>query len=157
MFDYVIVGAGSAGCVLANRLSEDPDSQILLLEAGPPDTNENIHVPLGYLKLGATEIDWDYHSMPEKECFGRRIPLPRGKVMGGSSSMNAMVYIRGNRADYDEWAAEGAAGWSYDDLLPYFIKSEANERGASRFHGADGPLSVQDGRSQHPLIDCIVE
>ena len=103
MYDYVIVGAGSAGCVLANRLSEDPDVQVLLLEAGPPDTNENIHVPLGYLKLGGTEVDWDYHSAPEHECNGRRITLPRGKVLGGSSSINAMVYIRGNRRDYDEW------------------------------------------------------
>ncbi len=127
MFDYVIVGAGSAGCVLASRLSEDPDVRVLLLEAGPPDTNENIHVPLGYLKLGATEIDWDYHSAPEQECLGRRITLPRGRVLGGSSSINAMVYIRGNRLDYDDW---GVPGWSWADLLPYFVKAEDNERGA---------------------------
>ena len=129
MYDYVIVGAGSAGCVLASRLSEDPDVQVLLLEAGPPDTNENIHVPLGYLQLGATEVDWDYHSAPEQECNGRRITLPRGKVLGGSSSINAMVYIRGNRRDYDDW---GVPGWSSADLLPYFLKAEDNERGASR-------------------------
>ena len=103
MYDYVIVGAGSAGCVLANRLSEDPDVEVLLLEAGPPDSNENIHVPLGYLQLARTEVDWDYCTAPEPQCHGRRIPLPRGRVLGGSSSLNAMVYIRGNRVDYDEW------------------------------------------------------
>src|ERR1700709_200271 len=119
MYDYVIVGAGSAGCVLAARLSEDPDVSGLLLEAGPPDVNENIHVPLGYLQLARTEIDWDYNSAPEPHCDGRRIALPRGRVLGGSSSVNAMIYIRGNRADYDGW---GAAGWSWDELLPYFCK-----------------------------------
>jgi choline dehydrogenase-like flavoprotein len=118
MYDYVIVGAGSAGCVLANRLSEDPDVSVLLLEAGPPDTNQNIHVPLGYLQLPRTEIDWDYCTAPEPECNSRRIPLPRGRVLGGSSSINAMVYIRGNRRDYDEW---GVPGWSAADLVPYFL------------------------------------
>ena len=120
-YDYIIIGAGSAGCVLANRLSEDPDVKVLLLEAGPPDTKENVHVPLGYLQLATTDVDWDYHSAPERECDGRRIPLPRGKVLGGSSSINAMVYIRGNRLDYDEW---GVPGWSFADLLPYFLKAE---------------------------------
>ncbi len=107
MYDYVIVGAGSAGCVLAARLSEDPETSVLLLEAGPPDTNQNVHVPLGYLSLARTEVDWDYHSAPEPNCNGRRISLPRGKVLGGSSSVNAMVYIRGNRRDYDEWGVRG--------------------------------------------------
>jgi len=144
MYDYVIVGAGSAGCVLAGRLSEDPDVQVLLLEAGPPDVNQNIHVPLGYLKLAATEVDWDYHSMPEDECSGRRIPLPRGKVLGGSSSINAMVYIRGNHRDYDEW---GVPGWSWSELFPYFLRAEDNERGASEWHGAGGPLPVSEQRS----------
>jgi choline dehydrogenase len=154
MHDYVIVGAGSAGCVLANRLSEDPDVQVLLLEAGPPDTNENIHVPLGYLQLGRTEVDWDYCTAPEPECNGRRIPLPRGKVLGGSSSINAMVYIRGNRRDYDEW---GVPGWAWADLMPYFLKAEDNERGASRWHGAGGPLAVSEGRSRNVMAKAFVD
>jgi choline dehydrogenase len=154
MYDYVIVGAGSAGCVLASRLSEDPDVQVLLLEAGPPDTNENIHVPLGYLQLGRTEVDWDYCSAPEPECNGRRIPLPRGKVLGGSSSINAMVYIRGNRRDYDEW---GVPGWSFSDLLPYFLKAEDNERGASQWHGAGGPLPVSEERSGNLMSKAFVQ
>jgi choline dehydrogenase len=154
VYDYVIVGAGSAGCVLANRLSEDPDVRVLLLEAGPPDANENIHVPLGYLQLGSTEVDWDYHSAPEAHCAGRRIPLPRGKTLGGSSSINAMVYIRGNRADYDSW---GVPGWSWADMLPYFIKSEDNERGASELHGAGGPLPVSEERSHNRMSRAFVE
>jgi choline dehydrogenase len=154
MYDYVIVGAGSAGCVLANRLSEDPDVSVLLLEAGPPDTNQMIHVPLGYLQLPRTEVDWDYHTAPEPQCNNRRIPLPRGRVLGGSSSINAMVYIRGNRRDYDEW---GVPGWSAADLMPYFLKSEDNERGASRWHGEGGPLAVSEGRSRNPMASAFVE
>jgi choline dehydrogenase len=154
VFDYVIVGAGSAGCVLANRLSEDPDVQVLLLEAGPPDVKENVHVPLGYLKLAATDVDWDYHSAPEPHCDGRRIPLPRGKVLGGSSSINAMVYIRGNRLDYDDW---GVPGWSSADLLPYFLKAEDNERGASEWHGAGGPLPVSEERSGNLISRAFVD
>jgi choline dehydrogenase len=156
-YDYVVVGGGSAGCVVAARLSEDPAVQVALIEAGPMDDAPEIHTPLAFPQLFKSEHDWDYSSEPEPALCDRRIYLPRGKVLGGSSSMNAMIYIRGNRADYDEWAAEGATGWSYDELLPYFIKSEANERGASEFHGADGPLFVQNGRSQHPLIDRIIE
>jgi choline dehydrogenase len=154
MYDYVIVGAGSAGCVLANRLSEDADVQVLLLEAGPPDTSQNIHVPLGYLKLGGTEVDWDYHSAPERECLGRRITLPRGKVLGGSSSINAMVYIRGSHRDYDDW---GVPGWSWADLLPYFLKAEDNERGASEWHGIGGPLPVSEERSGNLISHAFVD
>jgi choline dehydrogenase len=154
MYDYVIVGAGSAGCVLASRLSEDPEVSVLLLEAGPPDSNENIHVPLGYLKLGATEVDWDYHSAPEAECDNRRIPLPRGRVLGGSSSINAMVYIRGNHLDYDEW---GVPGWSWADMKPCFIRAEDNERGASEWHGAGGPLPVSEERSHNRISHAFVD
>jgi choline dehydrogenase len=153
-YDYVIVGAGSAGCVLANRLSEDPDVRVLVLEAGPPDVKENIHVPLGYLQLSRTDVDWDYTTAPEPHCDNRRIPLPRGKVLGGSSSINAMVYIRGNRLDYDEW---GVGGWSAADLVPYFLKAEDNERGASRWHGAGGPLPVSEERSHNAMSRAFVE
>jgi choline dehydrogenase len=154
MYDYVIVGAGSAGCVLAARLSEDPDTRVLLLEAGPPDVNQNIHVPLGYLSLARTEVDWDYSSAPEPGCGGRRISLPRGKVLGGSSSVNAMVYIRGNRRDYDDW---GVPGWAWDDLFPYFLKAEDNERGASPWHAVGGPLPVSDQRSGNVISPAFVE
>ncbi|HWP32201.1 MAG TPA: GMC family oxidoreductase N-terminal domain-containing protein [Solirubrobacterales bacterium] len=154
MYDYVIVGAGSAGCVLAARLSEDPDTSVLLLEAGPPDVNQNVHVPLGYLKLARTEVDWDYDTAPEPHCNGRRIGLPRGKVLGGSSSVNAMVYIRGNRRDYDEW---GVRGWGWEDLFPYFLRAEDNERGASEWHGAGGPLPVSDQRSGNTTSPAFVE
>src|SRR3954447_13575705 len=154
MHDYVIVGAGSAGCVLAARLSEDPDTSVLLLEAGPPDVNQNIHVPLGYLSLARTEVDWDYASAPEANCDNRRVTLPRGKVLGGSSSINAMVYIRGNHRDYDEW---GIPGWSWSDLFPYFLKAEDNERGASEWHAVGGPLPVSDQRSGNKITPAFVE
>lgn len=154
MYDYILVGAGSAGCVLAARLTEDPDVRVLLLEAGPADANQSIHVPLGYLRLGGTEVDWGYVSAPEPHCDNRRILLPRGRVLGGSSSTNAMVYIRGNRRDYDDW---GIAGWSWDDLLPYFLKAEDNERGASAWHGAGGPLAVSEQRSGNAISRAWVE
>jgi len=154
MYDYVIVGAGSAGCVLAARLSEDPETSVLLLEAGPPDVKENIHVPLGYLQLARTDVDWDYCTAPEANCDNRRLPLPRGKVLGGSSSVNAMIYIRGNRADYDSW---GAPGWAWDDLFPYFLRAEDNERGASEWHGAGGPLPVSDQRSGNVITPAFVD
>jgi choline dehydrogenase len=119
-YDYVIVGGGSAGCVLAARLSENPDAQVALIEAGPMDDAPEVHTPVAFAQLFKSDHDWDYSSEPEPALFGRRIYLPRGKVLGGCSSMNAMIYMRGNRADYDEWAAGGATGWSYDELLPLF-------------------------------------
>jgi choline dehydrogenase-like flavoprotein len=127
-YDYVIVGAGSAGCVLAARLSEDPAVKVLLVEAGPPDTSDLIHLPAAFSALFRTQHDWDHMTAWEPGLNGRRVYLPRGRTLGGSSSLNAIVYIRGNRADYDEWAAQGCPGWSYDDLLPYFMRAEDNER-----------------------------
>jgi choline dehydrogenase len=157
MHDYVIVGAGSAGCVLAARLTEDPDVSVLLVEAGPPDTSDLIHIPAAFSALFRTQQDWDHLSAWEPECLNRRIYLPRGRMLGGSSSMNAMIYIRGNRADYDEWAALGATGWSYDDLLPYFRRAEDNERGENAFHGVGGPLPVSEGRARSPLCAAFLD
>jgi choline dehydrogenase len=156
MADYIIVGAGSAGCVLAARLSEDPAVEVTLIEAGSADTAPEIHVPAAFGKLFQSKWDWDYLTDPEPGLDGRRRYLPRGKMLGGSSSMNAMIYIRGNRVDYDEWAAAGATGWGWDDVLPYFLQSEDNERGASDLHGVGGPLAVSDGRSRHALMDAYL-
>jgi choline dehydrogenase len=152
-YDYVIVGAGSAGCVLAARLSEDPDVSVLLIEAGPPDDKELIHVPAAFGSLFKTDVDWDYATFPEEGCNRRMMYMPRGKTLGGSSSINAMVYIRGNRVDYDGWGP----GWTYDEVLPYFKKSEDNERGESEYHGVGGPLAVSESRSNNPMADAWVE
>jgi choline dehydrogenase len=155
--DYVIVGAGSAGCVLAARLSEDPDVKVALVEAGPPDTAQEIHIPVAFAQLFQTKWDWDYLTDPEPGLDGRRRYLPRGKMLGGSSSMNAMIYIRGNPADYAEWEALRAAGWGWDGVLPYFLRAEDNQRGPSPLHGVGGPLTVSDGRSRHVLMDAFLE
>jgi len=155
-FDYVIVGAGIAGCVLANRLTEDPDCRVLLLEAGGPDTNDFIHIPAAMAALFRSSNDWDLGTAYEPECNGRRIYLPRGKMLGGSSSINAMIYIRGARADWDGWAAQGCEGWSYADVLPYFRRAEGNARGADDFHGASGPLLVCDHPEKHPLAEAFL-
>ncbi len=156
-YDYVIVGAGSAGCVLANRLSEDPQTTVLLIEAGPPDTADFIPIPAAMAALFRSENDWDYTTGYEPGADGRRIYLPRGKTLGGSSSINAMIYIRGNRADWDEWAGEGCHGWTSEAMLPYFKKAEDNERGADAIHGVGGPLRVSDARARSVTAEAFVE
>ena len=145
MFDYIIVGGGSAGCVLAARLSEDPAVSVALLEAGGADTSVLIHCPAGLALLAKNgQANWKFDTVPQPGLNGRRGYQPRGKVLGGSSSVNAMIYTRGHRADYDHWAAEGNAGWGFDDVLPFFKRAENNERGADAHHGAGGPLNVKD-------------
>jgi choline dehydrogenase-like flavoprotein len=156
-FDYVIVGAGSAGCVLAARLTEDPSVRVCLVEAGPPDAADEIHLPAGSLAISLSKYDWGFISDPEPGLGFRQRILPRGRTLGGSSSVNAMVYIRGNRADYDGWSALGFQGWGFDDVLPYFLRAEDNERGASEWHGAGGPLRVSEGRSRHSTCAAFIE
>jgi len=160
MYDYVIVGAGSAGCVLATRLSEDPNISVLLLEAGGADTNQLIRIPAAWPALMRTEVDWDLSTGYEPQCNNRRVYLPRGKVLGGSSSTNGGIYIRGHRRDFDEWREAGCDGWGWDDLLPYFIRAEDNERGASDLHGVGGPMKVSDVRyrnaNQQAFIDAAL-
>ena len=151
--DYIIVGAGSAGCVLANRLSEDPNCRVLLLEAGGEDDSAVIRTPALFSQLQDSPYDWSDRTLPQSHMYGRRIYIPQGKVLGGSSSINYMIYIRGNRADYDHWANLGNTGWSYDDVLPYFIKSETNETFADCYHGCSGPLVV----SSHPHIAPVTQ
>ncbi len=152
-FDYVIAGAGTAGCVLANRLSEDPNNRVCLIEAGAKDDHPFIHVPaLVGAALTLKRYGWGLDTVPQEHLNGRRIPIPRGRVLGGSSSVNGMVYFRGHPRDYDDWAAEGNSGWSYAEVLPYFIRSEANENyDSSPYHGHDGPMRVSDVRGPNPL------
>jgi choline dehydrogenase len=158
VYDYVIVGAGSAGCVLALRLTEDPATRVLLIEAGPPDDADEIHIPAALNLLLRTSYDWDYATVPQDRAAGRRIYWAQGRTLGGSSSVSAMIYTRGSRYDYDAWRDEyGCAGWGYTDLLPYFRRSEANSRGASAYHGADGPMRVEDARSTSPLSSAFVD
>ncbi|MEH2275871.1 MAG: GMC family oxidoreductase N-terminal domain-containing protein [Nostoc sp.] len=156
-YDYIVIGAGSAGCVVANRMTQDTETTVLLLEAGNPDTKPEIQIPLSSPDLPGSEVDWGYFSQPEPYLNNRKIFCPRGKVLGGSSSINSMVYIRGNHHDYDHWHSLGNPGWSYQDVLPYFKKSENQQRGADAYHGVDGELSVTDLQESAVVSQRFVE
>jgi len=156
MYDYVIVGAGSAGCVLANRLSEKASNRVLLLEAGGPDDSPLVRTPALMAFLPDTKYDWRYRTVPQAHCNQRRFPWPRGRTLGGCSSINYMIYVRGHPDDYDDWRDAGNPGWGFGDVLPFFTKSEANERHGEPFHGRDGLLSVADQRFRHPLSELFV-
>ncbi|MGI9476300.1 MAG: GMC family oxidoreductase [Hyphomicrobiaceae bacterium] len=157
-FDYIIVGAGSAGCVLANRLSEDPGNRVLLLEAGGPDNNPWIHIPVGYFKtMHNPETDWCYRTEPDPNLAGRSLDWPRGKTLGGSSSINGLLYIRGHCSDFDHWRQLGNAGWNFENVLPYFKRSEDQERGGDDFHGEGGPLGVSNMRIEREICDRFIE
>ena len=156
-FDYIVVGAGSAGCVVAGRLGETGKFKTLLLEAGGKDTYPWIHIPMGYAKLYANPaVNWCYSSEPEPELNGRRLFQPRGKVLGGTGSINGMIYMRGQHEDFDGWRQLGCTGWGYSDVLPYFKKSEHQQRGGNEYHATDGPLWVSDLPSKHELADAFI-
>ncbi len=155
--DYVVVGAGSAGCAMAHRLSGDGDADVLLLEAGRPDEKDEIHVPALFGELFKSDVDWEYYTEPQAEMNDRELYWPRGKVLGGSSSINAMIYIRGNELDYDTWAEQGNEGWGYEDMLSYFERAEHFEPGADEFHGEGGPLNVTGPMDPHPTSAALVE
>ena len=158
MYDYIIIGAGSAGCVLANRLSEDPSVKVLLLEAGGKDTKPEIHIPAAYGQLNFSKVDWGFHTEPQENVNNRCLYQPRGKTLGGSSSTNAMAYVRGNRQDYDDWAVMGAKGWNYENVLPYFKKSENNEQLSDKFHAQNGPLNVTfPQKYRTPLAEAFIK
>jgi len=157
-FDFIVIGAGSAGSVLANRLSASGQYRVLLLEAGPADRNPWIHIPVGYGRLfNDRRYNWCFTTVPQPGCHGREMSQPRGKVLGGSSSINGLIYIRGQAQDFDHWRQLGNVGWGFDDVLPYFRKSEDNERGADDLHGVGGPLAVSEARDRHPLALAYIE
>jgi choline dehydrogenase len=157
VYDFIVIGGGSAGSTLASRLSEDADSKVLLLEAGPRDWNPYIHMPIGFYKTTKGSLTWGFELAPQKHQNGITPLYPQGRVLGGSSSINAQVYIRGSAADYDNWAAMGCSGWNYRDVLPYFKRSEGNERYSGQYHGIEGPLRVSDQRYTHPLAKAFVQ
>src|SRR5271166_1622319 len=158
IFDFIVTGAGSAGCVVASRLSESSRHRVLLLEAGPRDRNPWIHILLGYAKTYVSStVNWRFETEPQPQLGNRRLYLPRGKTLGGSSSINGMVYIRGNHADYDEWRQRGCEGWDWDSVLPFFKKAENQTRGADEFHGVGGPLHVSNQPGRFGLADAVLE
>ncbi|CAG2148414.1 GMC family oxidoreductase [Cupriavidus numazuensis] len=155
--DYIVVGAGSAGCVLANRLSEDGKHSVCLLEAGPPDSYPWIHIPIGYGKtMFHKQVNWGFYTDPDPNMLNRRIYWPRGRTLGGSSAINGLIYVRGQREDYDRWEAQGNSGWGWDECLPYFRKLENNDRGAGPTRGTEGPLNATSIDRQHPLVDAFI-
>ena len=156
-FDYIIIGAGSAGCPLAHRLSENPKHRVLLLEAGPKDRNPWIHIPIGYYRTMTSPLSWGYETEPDEGIAGRSLLWPRGKVLGGSSAINGLVYIRGQAQDYDHWRQLGNEGWGYEDVLPFFKKAEDQERGGDDHHGSGGPLKVSDIRDRREICDAFIE
>lgn len=156
-FDYIIVGAGSAGCVLANRLSADPSCRVLLIEAGGEPDTKLVTIPGTAMYLWGPKLDWGYTTTPQKQLFGRHISYPRGRAVGGTSVLNLMMYVRGNRSDYDRWQAMGNPGWGYDDVLPYFRRSEGNTAFADDYQGTDGPMGVVNSPHRRPLCERFLQ